>query len=232
MCILNGATGAGCPAPLDAAIDAPPLDAFPPIHLLSTEPADGATGVPVDAFVIANVDEDVYGYDTTSFVISAFGTATLGSVDYVPSTKQLRFLPDEQYHPNAMYTVNITAAITNMAGFPLGPHQWSFHTGDDTLAPHVMYTVPSDGATQVATDSTIAVRFDEAVTIDTTSFTASDGTTPIAGTITTTGEHIYELQPSAPLPAGTTITASLSSAIQDTSGNTLAPVSFSFTTAP
>lgn len=236
VCRRNGASGPACPGAPDAApapIDAPAADAFPPVHLISVSPADGATGVAVDSPVIATVDEDLIGYSTTSFTV--FGGAVThtvaGVVDYVAADHQLRFTPTEQYDPNATYTAKITSDITNVAGFPLGPHQWSFTTGADQLAPRVIATDPADSSTQVATDTHILVRFDEPVTgVDATSYTVSDGTNAIAGTVTASLQEDFTFVPDAALPSGATITVSLSAAIQDASGNALVPTSVSFTT--
>jgi hypothetical protein len=189
--------------------------------------------VAVNQIVIATVDEDLYGYDTTSFAVTAQGNAAVGDVDFVPATKQLRFVPADQYQAHTLYTAIITPAITNGALDPLGPQQWSFTTGDDTLAPRVTMTTPADGDMQVATGATILVHFDEPVTgVDTTSFAVADGPTPIAGTITSTAQQDYTFQPAAALPAGQRITVSLASTIQDLAGNALVPTGFSFTTAP
>jgi hypothetical protein len=42
----------------------------------------------------------------------------------------------------------------------------------------------------------------------------------------------YTFTPFMPLPAGTTVTVSLTSGITDNTGNALVPVTYSFTTAP
>jgi hypothetical protein len=214
-------------------VDVPPVDAYPPVHLLAVSPADGTTGVPVIVTVTATVDEDVVGYDQFSFSVSGNGIQTPATVTFDEPSKQLRYVSDDQFTPNTMYTAAITAQITNVAGFPLGPHMWSFTTGDDTIPPRVKERVPDLGATQVPVDTTIVVRFDEAVTgVDLTSYTVTDGATPVAGTITSSAQQNYTFHPAAALSASSTITVNLSSAIQDLSGNALTPTGYSFITAP
>lgn len=233
VCRRNGAPGEACRGAPDARIDSAPADAYPPVHLVSVSPVDMATGVPVVVTVIATVDEDVVGYDTTSFSVGGLGIENPATVEFDSATKELRFIPLFQFSPNTMYTAAITGAITNIAGFPLGPHSWTFMTGDDTIAPHVWSTTPQDTSTQVPTDTTIRVQFDEAVTgVDLTSYTVTDGAAAVTGTITSSAQQDYTFHPAAALSAGSTITVSLSSAIQDLSGNAFAPMTFSFTTAP
>ena len=102
----------------------------------------------------------------------------------------------------------------------------------DTTAPTVVATNPASGATGVPRTAAISVTFSENVdsaSVTNAAFSFDNGVT---GSIVVNGA-IATLTPSPALPASTTVTGTLSTAIKDRSGNPLAaPVTFQFTTAP
>lgn len=103
----------------------------------------------------------------------------------------------------------------------------------DTTAPTIMSVSPTDGTSDVFLDTSIQVTFSEAIdssTLTTDSFTLNDGSSDIAGTISTSGS-IAILTPSYPLQSNTEFTATLMTTIEDNNDNSLAENYFwSFTT--
>ena len=106
--------------------------------------------------------------------------------------------------------------------------------GGDTTPPTAA-TSPVNGATGVAVAANVTATFDEAVTgVSGTSFalTPSTGGTAVPATVSYNAtSRVATLNPSADLAAGTAYTATLTQYIRDASGNALAPVSWTFTTA-
>jgi len=105
----------------------------------------------------------------------------------------------------------------------------------DTTAPTVASTAPEADATGVAVGTVVSVTFSEAMkasTITTGSFTLVEDSTPVSGSVTyDSGTYTATFTPSADLPENTTCTATLSTAITDAAGNSLAAAySWSFTT--
>ena len=104
--------------------------------------------------------------------------------------------------------------------------------GTDTIAPTVVTTSPANGATSVPRTSPISITFSEdldSASVTNAAFTLDNGVT---GTIVVNGP-VVTLTPLPALPALTTITGTVSTAIRDRAGNALAaPLSFQFTTAP
>ena len=104
--------------------------------------------------------------------------------------------------------------------------------GTDTTAPTVVSTSPANGATSVPRTAPISVTFSEnldSATVTNAAFSFNNGVT---GTIVVSGA-VATLTPTPSLPASTTVTGTLSTAIKDRAGNPLAaPVTFQFTTAP
>ena len=97
--------------------------------------------------------------------------------------------PAEDLAPLTTYTATISTGASDLAGNALASERsWSFTTGTipDATAPTVYATIPGNGATGVGTSSQIAGTFSEpmdASTINTTTFTLKQGTTPVAGTV-------------------------------------------------
>ena len=108
---------------------------------------------------------------------------------------------------------------------------WSFTTAPDTTPPTVVSTSPASGATNVDPGSSVTASFSKAVQQGTISFVHTDpSNNVIAATLTYDPTTETEtLAPDSPLAYATTYTATLSGA-QDLAGNTMAPVSWLFTT--
>jgi hypothetical protein len=212
--------------PVDAAVDVPPS-----AHVLATEPSDGMTGVAVDVIPTAVLDQLIIDNDPFAATMTdAAGNPVSGHADAPADTMAIRFLPAVQLAGNTTFTVTLSAQLMTAVG-PLGPYAWSFTTGGDNIAPHVTFTDPPPGATAVGTGTVVSVDFDEVVQgVDATSFTVTDGVTPVLGTVTTIGDHSYVFTPAAALAAATTYTVDLSPAIHDATGNALADYSWMFTT--
>jgi hypothetical protein len=101
----------------------------------------------------------------------------------------------------------------------------------DVTPPTLMSSTPANGATSVPRTTTITIVFDEGVqNVSASSFTVAIGVNAVAGTIANLSATTYELTPSSMLMNNATVTVSLTAGISDLAGNTLVPVSFSFST--
>ena len=230
-CHRDGTDGP-CADVLDASIDGSGDTTSPTV--VSRVPDEGATGIAVDTSISAFFDEDVNGVSTSSFVVQQGATAILGTVTYASVSRGATFDPLDQLVPNTSYTVVVTPAITDLSGNALVAEGWSFTTGSDLVGPHVRTTQPAIDSTSVAISSPIIVTFDEPVqNVTPTTFTVAHGGTPITGTISTSnGGRTQTFTPSVALPAATTITVTLTTAITDLAGNPLSALAgFQFTTA-
>src|SRR5271166_6233870 len=99
-------------------------------------------------------------------------------------------------------------------------------------APSATSETPASGATNVAVSTAPTATFNEAVQSSTISFTLQNSSrSSVAATVTyNSSNDTATLTPSAALAYSTTYTATLSGA-KDQAGNTMSPVSWSFTTA-
>jgi len=129
--------------------------------------------------------------------------------------------------------------VKDLAGNALpAPEVWGFTTGAtaDTTAPTVVSTNPVDLSTAIAIDQAVNATFDEALdpaTLDAASFTVvAPGPIAVTGTVSLdVTSTIATFVPDANLPANTQLTATLTTAVTDLSGNPLAAdFVFTFTT--
>ena len=207
-------------------------DAMPPV-VVTRSPGVDATGVDVGAVVVAEFDEPVFGVSASSFTLTQGVTAVAGVVTYDNVAYRATFRPALQLAAHTLYTAWLSINIYDASFNSLDAVTWSFTTGPDTLGPRVVVTSPLDLSTAVPTTTAITVQFDEPVQdVTTTSFTVNGGA--ITGTIAlSAGDTVATFTPDAALPAGATISVTLTTAITDTAANALAaPVAFSFMTAP
>lgn len=117
-----------------------------------------------------------------------------------------------------------------------GGYSDSASTPGDTMPPTVLSTAPDNGASDVATGTTVSVVFSEPMdpaTLDTSTFTLQDGGgNPIAGTVAVSnGDATATFTPNAPLDSATSYTATVTTQAGDAAGNGLASdYAWSFTT--
>ena len=139
-------------------------------------------------------------------------------------------------------TAPLTAVVTTDYDGVARPQGSAYDIGayelaTDTTPPTVTGQTPTNGATNVATNTTVTATFSEAMnaaTITTSTFTLFAGATPITATVGYSG-GTATLTPSSLLAASTTYTATVisgGSGVKDGAGNALATNStWTFTTA-
>src|SRR5437016_3362125 len=131
---------------------------------------------------------------TSCFTLELCTTPVAGTVSYSGVTAT--FTPAANLAPLTTYTATISTGAKDLAGNALASDMsWSFTTGviPDTTAPTVSATVPANATTGVGITAQLATTFSEpmdASTINTSTFTLKQGTTPVARS----EEHTSELQ--------------------------------------
>jgi tetrahydromethanopterin S-methyltransferase subunit B len=201
-------------------------DTTPPT-VTSTTPGDTATDVPVNQTITAFFSEalDPATVTTATFTLMDGTTAVAGSVTNPGMTAV--FTPLNELDPFTLFTATLTTGIKDLAGNAMvADYVWSFTTGatPDTTPPTVTSTDPADMDTGVPVNYTITAVFSEPLdptTVSTTSFTLLEGINAIAGTVTSPGTSAI-FTPLNDLPAFTTFTARLTTAIKDLAGNPMA----------
>ena len=215
-------------------LDAP--DTTPPL-VNSTDPLSNATGVLRNKLIVITFSKAMDPATITSltYTLKQGSTAVAGAVTYTGTTAT--FTPTANLAYSKVYTVTVTTGVKDMAGNALAVnYTFNFTTLDapDTTPPLVKSTDPLDNATGVAANKVVAATFSEAMTastINTTTFTLKQGTTPVTGLVAYSGV-IATFTPTGNLMANTVYTATITTGAKDLAGNALATNNvFTFTTA-
>src|SRR6185369_1543730 len=201
--------------------------------VLSTVPANGATGVPTDQVVTATFSEAMNAatISAASFSLSGPGaTPVPGTVSYSAPTHVASFTPTSALAASTTFTATITTGAQDVAGNAMASNVvWTFTTGvaADIVAPTVLSTVPANGATGVPTNQVVTATFSEAMnaaTISAATFSLSGpGATPVPGTVSYSAPtHVTTFTPTSALAASTTFTATITTGARDVAGNAMA----------
>ncbi|MFZ2961421.1 MAG: Ig-like domain-containing protein, partial [Candidatus Ozemobacteraceae bacterium] len=197
-------------------------DVLPPT-VLSTDPADGATGVAINQRIAVFFSEkmDPLTITTANFTVAGLS----GTVAYDAITKIATFKPTAKLAANTTFNAAITIGAKDLAGNALATkYTWSFTSGaaPDTTAPIVASTDPANGATGIATNTKITVLFSKGMD----PLTISSSTFTLAGA---SGLVIYDAKtktatfdPATKLAYHATYTATIDSGAKDLAGNALA----------
>jgi len=193
----------------------------------STNPANGATAVPLNTQVAATFNEAMNPSTITAstFTLQQGATSVSGTVTYLGTTAV--FSPSSNLATSTVYTATITTGAKDPSGNALAANVvWSFTTGTtiNTTAPTVISTVPASGATGVALSATVAATFSRAMnpsTITASTFTLQQGATSLPGTVTYVGTTAT-FSPTSNLAANATYTATITTGAKDLTGNALA----------
>ena len=203
--------------------------------VVSTNPANGATAVPITQVITATFNNvmNPTTLNTVTFTVAGpSGTPLPGTVTASGTTAT--FTPASNLAPSTRFTATITTGAKDPAGNALASNfVWTFTTAS---IPTVTSTSPANGATGVPTNTKISATFSEAMnaaTITPLTFTVTGpGTTPVAGTVTYFGgSNTATFTPAANLAVNTLFTATITTGAKSVPGNALAAnFVWSFTT--
>src|SRR5450759_2183126 len=197
--------------------------------VISTDPENEATGVPLDKIITATFNEPMNPATITpeSFTLQggASSAADLsGTLTYDGTNATMSFQPTTRLTVNTTYTATVKASVKDFMGTPLqADYVWTFSTGA-TLSPAVISTDPANNATGVVLNKIVNATFNQPMdpsSLTTTTFTINQGTTPVAGAVTYTG-RTASFKPTSDLTANTIYTATITTGAKNVPGTTLA----------
>jgi large repetitive protein len=202
--------------------------------LLDVTPFQSATNVPVNALLRAVVNEQVdpITVNATSVRLQDAG-ATLGSIATLePDGRSISIVPAQPLPANRTLNFNFTG-VRDLAGNFLPQQSPSFTTGSaaDTQAPTIASTTVLNGQTGVALNTSLQVRFDEAVNSQKLGgVVLKRGAQPVVATLDLSSDHkTITFKLAQPLVANSAHTIEVAG-VQDLSGNELTPAAITFTT--
>jgi hypothetical protein len=205
----------------------------------SALPANNATAVAITSKPTVTFSKamDATTITAATFTLKQGTTVVAGTVSYAGNTAT--FTPTASLTANLVYTGTITTGAKDAAGNAIAAaYSWSFTTATGVVAevtpPTVLAIVPATVATSIALTSNVTATFSEAMTASTISsstFTVSQGSTAVAGTVAYSGTTAT-FTPTSALVAGLVYTATITAGAKDASGNAIAAAkTWSFTTA-
>jgi len=208
--------------------------------VISTIPANGATGVPVTQIISATFSEvmNATTITTSTFTLTGPGAASVtGAVTYSGTTAT--FTPAAKLAGGTLYTATITTGARDLINNGLASNfVWTFTTAP---IPFTIGTVPLPGAVAVPLNQKISATF--SVPMNAATVTAAGtfilalgplGGASVPGTVTFDAPSATAVfSPTAALAANTLYTATITTAAQSLQGNNLASnFNWSFTTGP
>lgn len=239
--VLLAIAAAGCGGGRDPILGFEGRPLLPPT-VTAVAPLNGATGVAINTAVIsADFSERMSPFGTSaSFVVTCAApcTSPTGTSSLDPSGRVASYvLPaGALLEPLTLYTATVTGARSAITGLAMtAPYVWRFTTGitADNTRPRVSLTVPATTSpgptTGVPANTALTATFTEDMapaSITTAgSFTiacAAPCTAPAGAVTYVVGNRTAVFTPTAPLAAGTTYTATITTAATDLAGNALA----------
>jgi hypothetical protein len=204
-----------------------------PPTVISTVPANLATGVPINQALTAtfSVAMNAATIDTTTFTLSGPNAAAVsGVVTYVAAGSGATFTPSASLAPSTVYTATITTGAMDLGGSALASNYvWTFTTAATPvmIPPTVIATIPANLAMNVPFNQVISATFSTAMnpaTINSATFTLTGpGVTSVTGLVAYAAVgNTLTFIPTANLAPSTLFTATITTGAHDLAGNALA----------
>jgi hypothetical protein len=187
--------------------------------VIATNPADGATNVPLNQIITATFNEEIDSSTINSDSFKIVGNTALdGTISYSGVTAT--FVPSSNLKPNTTYAGTITTSVKDLNGNALQENYvWTFSTGA-TLQPKILSTTPTDKETGVVLNKVVEANFNmlmDPATINATTFTLKQGTTSILGLVNYSGTTAF-FTPNGNLTPNTIYTATITTGVQNLAG--------------
>jgi len=131
----------------------------PPPRVVSTDPTDGETEVPLDVRPAVTFDSDLDPLTVHGGSVSLHGPggAVAGDELYDPASRTVRFVPSALLDAESDYTLVLTDDIEGADGVPFAGMSLGFRT---LSRPKIVFVTPGDADVDVERDARIEVHFD------------------------------------------------------------------------
>ena len=210
--------------------------------VVSVSPVNGTSGVAVGSPVVLTFNEAIdlttVNDTTVPIGVNGYSGALAGTYSLNSTGTVLTFTPTSPLPGNALITVQMSYnGVADLSGNLSSSFSSTFTTGPEgsTTAPTVVMVTPQNGTTGIGTRAVVVLTFSESLnasTINTNNFGLLVNGTSQATTISISADNrVVTLNPSG-LPASSTVSVVVTSAVTDLFGNSLANFESQFTTGP
>jgi len=192
--------------------------------VLTTDPKNGEINVTQNKTVTATFSKimNAATLNNASFTLMNGTTPIAGTVSYTGYTAE--FDPLVDLLPGVEYTATITTGAKDMAGNSIAANYiWKFTT-NAIILPYVTSTDPKNATLNVELEKVILATFSKEMNVSTingTTFTLMQGTTPVTGNVSYDGA-IARFKPQVNLLPGVEYTATITTGAKDLAGNSIA----------
>jgi hypothetical protein len=199
--------------------------------VLSTDPANLATNVPLDKAITVTFNESMNPATITPGVLTINAPANAGGrqravsaisgeLTYDANTFTMRFIPGVKLEANSTYTATVGTSVKDAMGNALQtPYVWTFSTGA-TIYPTVISTDAANNSTNVALNKHISATFSmpmDPATLTDASYTIRQGSASVVGTITYSGNTVT-FTPASDLAPNTVYTGTVTTGASNVPG--------------
>jgi YD repeat-containing protein len=205
-----------------------------------TSPVNGDTNVPTNAAFTVQFSKPMDPATLTPNLIVLQDTFSnqiaTGTVQVDATNTSASFIPNPPLLVGRTYLVTLSAGLQDLSGNALVGQTFFFTTAfaQDTDVPHLVASSPTDGASNIPTNSLIVLQFNEPLNIISASSNVqvfAGGQAVPGGIALSDANRRVTFTPAAPLAANTLHNVTIGPGITDLGGNIIDnPGSFSFQT--
>ncbi len=211
-----------------------------PVGVLSVDPPDQATGVPVSARVVLTFNEpvDVTTVNADTIQVQAIGDSGSVAGEYQVSGNVVTFTPLSALPANTtmqVTVIHVEDLAWTHADPPLFTSTFTTTSGNDTIPPQLVSVSPVNGATGIGQNATVVLTFSKSLrqaSVNNTTFALLAGGVSLFPQISLSSDNRTVTLNAGVLPASTVVTVVVTSDAKDISGNSLADFRSQFTTSP
>lgn len=203
-------------------------DTTPP-YVSQRDPVPGETDVAVDTGIVLHILDDGDGADISTIAMTVDGASVSLLINGTATHYTLEYYPP--FGLGYSQWVNVTVAVTDLAGNVMDTYSYSFTTGSDTTPPHTAGFSPAPGATEVAPGSNIVLHvLGDGDGVDKATLTMTVGGESVVPVITGTSTD-YTVTYDPPVDFEYAQVVDVAIAATDLAGNVMNTHSYSFSVA-
>jgi hypothetical protein len=212
------------------------------LQVLSVNPPNNATGIPVTSNVVITLSKSVDPTTVSNASINigaSGGNFSLAQIagSYSVSGAVVTFTPLTPLPGNRSIQVRVSGSLLDESGNIANFFSSSFTTAavTDVTAPQVLSVAPTDGSSNIGLNATVVLTFSKSLnpsTVNNNTFglLANSGV-PLGVNVSISADNRTVMLNANPLPASSVVTVVTTGGVQDLSGNALPSFRSQFTTS-